>query len=135
MFFEKFGESIKSRDEHKADQWQFSMFTWDEQNPAAVSGLHNEGNATAYVMEESPGIPANIFQYANGAFTDVNTIKLWLALGNSDDPDSRFEQMTELWNELSRVAVDLVKTRDGVNRRLDFHDGVNTVGLPIDNTI
>lgn len=31
--------------------------------------------------------------------------------------------MTELWNELSRVAVDLVKTRDGVNRRLDFHGG------------
>ena len=58
VFFEKFGESIKSRDEHKADQWQFSMFTWDEQNPAAVSGLHNEGNATAYVMEESPGNPA-----------------------------------------------------------------------------
>jgi len=93
IFFEKFGESIKSRDENKADQWQFSMFTWDEQNPAAVSGLHNEGNATCYVMEESPGIPANIFQYANGAFTDINTIKLWLALGNSDDPDSRFEQM------------------------------------------
>lgn len=92
-FFEKFGESIKSRDEHKADQWQFSMFTWDEANPAAVSGLHNEGHATAYVMEESPGIPANIFQYANGAFTDTNTIKVWLALGNSDDPDSKFEKM------------------------------------------
>ncbi len=92
-FFEKFGESIKSRDEQKADQWQFSMFTWDEQNPAAVSGLHNEGNATAYVMEESPGIPATIFQYANGAFTDINTIKIWLALGNSDDPDSKFEKM------------------------------------------
>ena len=119
VFFEKFGESIKSRDEHKADQWQFSMFTWDEQNPAAVSGLHNDGNATAYVMEESPGIPANIFQYANGAFTDVNTIKLWLALGNSDDPDSRFEQMMNDpdWNPvridtrtLPHVSKDFIAT-------------------------
>ena len=118
-FFEKFGESIKSRDEKKADQWQFSMFTWDEQNPAAVSGLHNEGNATAYVMEESPGIPANIFQYANGAFTDINTIKVWLALGNSDDPDSKFEKMMNDpdWNPvridtrtLPHVSKDFIAT-------------------------
>ena len=34
LFFDKFGESIKSKDEKKADQWQFSMFTWDEANPA-----------------------------------------------------------------------------------------------------
>ena len=119
MFFEKFGESIKSRDAQKADQWQFSMFTWDEQNPAAVSGLHNEGNATCYVMEESPGIPANIFQYANGAFTDINTIKVWLALGNSDDPDSKFEQMMNDpdWNPvridtrtLPHVSKDFIAT-------------------------
>lgn len=119
LFFEKFGESIKSRDEHKADQWQFSMFTWDEQNPAAVSGLHNEGNATAYVMEESPGIPANIFQYANGAFTDINTVKVWLALGNSDDPDSKFEKMMNDpdWNPvridtrtLPHVSKDFIAT-------------------------
>ena len=100
LFFDKFGESIKSKDEKKADQWQFSMFTWDEANPAAVSGLHNEGNATIYVMEEAPGIPAVIFQYANGAFTDKNTRKVHLALGNSDDPDSKFEAMMsdEDWN-------------------------------------
>lgn len=119
VFFEKFGESIKSRDEKRADQWQFSLFTWDEQNPAAVSGLHNEGHATMYVMEESPGIPANIFQYANGAFTDVNTIKIHLALGNSDDPDSRFEQMMNDpdWNPvridtrtLPHVSKDFIAT-------------------------
>lgn len=119
VFFEKFGESIKSRDEKRADQWQFSLFTWDEQNPAAVSGLHNEGHATMYVMEESPGIPANIFQYANGAFTDVNTIKIHLVLGNSDDPDSRFEQMMNDpdWNPvridtrtLPHVSKDFIAT-------------------------
>lgn len=93
IFFEKFGESIKSRDEQLSDQWTTSLFTWDPNNPAAVSGLHNEGFAAAYVFEEAPGIPAQIYQYANGAFTDINTIKLWLVLGNSDDPDSKFEAL------------------------------------------
>lgn len=92
-FFEKFGESIKSKDQKFHDQWQFSLFTWDAANPAAVSGLHNEGHATMYVFEEAPGIPANIFQYAIGAFSDTNTIKFWLVFGNSDDPDSKFEQL------------------------------------------
>lgn len=93
LFFEKFGESIKSRDEQKHEQWQFSLFTWDEANPAAVSGLHNKGNAILYIFEEAPGIPANIFQYANGAFAVVDTLKVWLVFGNSDDPDSKFEKL------------------------------------------
>lgn len=93
LWFEKLGESIKSRDEHFKEQWRFDMFTWDEANPAAVSGLHNEGHAILYTFEEAPGIPANIFDYARGAFSDANTIKFWLVFGNSDDPDSKFEQL------------------------------------------
>lgn len=31
--------------------------------------------------------------------------------------------MTELWNELLRTGASLVKVKDGVNRRLDFHGG------------
>jgi len=93
IWFEKLGESIKSRDEEFKEQWRFDMFTWDEANPAAVSGLHNEGHAILYTFEEAPGIPANIFDYARGAFSDANTIKFWLVFGNSDDPDSKFEQL------------------------------------------
>lgn len=93
VFFEKFGESIKSKDSQYHDQWQYSLFTWDATNPAAVSGLHNQGHAILYTFEEAPGIPANIFQYANGAFAATNTIKFWLVFGNSDDPDSKFEQL------------------------------------------
>lgn len=101
-FFEKFGESIKSKDEKLHDQWQYSLFTWDESNPAAVSGLHNQGHAILYTFEEAPGIPAEIFKYANGAFAATNTIKFWLVFGNSDDPDSKFEQLMDDpgWNSL-----------------------------------
>jgi hypothetical protein len=101
VFFDKFGTSIKARNEQLADRWRIDTVTWQDESPTGISGLHNEGNAVAYVFEEAPGIPASIFKYATGAFSDKNTIKLFLAFGNSDDPESYFEQQcmsSPLWN-------------------------------------
>lgn len=99
-FFEKFGTSIKAKNEKLAETWRVDTFTWNEETPAAISGLHNKGRAVAYVFEEAPGIPANIWSYASGAFTETETIKIHMAFGNSDDPNSKFEQnMTSTqWN-------------------------------------
>ena len=98
-FFEKFGTSIKARNPKLAESWRIDTVTWSEQSPASISGLHNKGGAAMYVFEEAPGIPAVIWQYASGAFTETETIKIHLAFGNSDDPESKFEQnMTSpLW--------------------------------------
>jgi len=92
-YFEKLGTSIKAKDEKWGDQWRLDHFNWSEETPAAVSGLHNKGHAISYTFEEAPGIPGVIFKYASGAFTDVDTIKIWLVFGNSDDPNSYFEQL------------------------------------------
>lgn len=99
-FFEKFGTSIKARNEKLAESWRIDTVTWNEQNPASISGLHNKGGAAVYVFEEAPGIPAVIWQYAAGAFTETGTIKIHMAFGNSDDPESKFEQnmSSPLWN-------------------------------------
>ncbi len=99
-FFEKFGTSIKAKNEELAETWRLDAVTWNETSPASISGLHNKGRAIAYIFEEGPGIPAVIWQYANGAFTETETIKLFMAFGNSDDPESKFEQnMTSpLWH-------------------------------------
>lgn len=100
VFFEKFGTSIKARNKKLGEAWRIDTVTWSEESPTAISGLHNKGGAVCYCFEEAPGIPANIWQYASGAFTETGTIKIWLAFGNSDDPDSKFEQnMTSpQWN-------------------------------------
>lgn len=99
-FFEKFGTSIKARNLDLAESWRVDTVTWNETSPAGISGLHNKGKAIAYVFEEAPGIPAVIFNYASGAFTETETIKFFFAFGNSDDPESKFEQnMTSpLWH-------------------------------------
>lgn len=91
-FFEKLGESIKARDPERSETWRLDAVTWDENRPAAISGLHNAGRAIAYIFEEAPGIPAKIWDYASGSLTDINTVKIWMAFGNSDDPESKFEQ-------------------------------------------
>lgn len=99
-FFEKFGTSIKARNPKLAESWRVDTVTWSEQSPSAISGLHNKGGAAVYVFEEAPGIPAVIWQYASGAFTETETIKIHMAFGNSDDPESMFEQNmnSPLWS-------------------------------------
>lgn len=101
-FFEKFGTSIKARNETLAESWRVDTVTWNETSPAGISGLHNKGGAVAYVFEEAPGIPAIIWSYASGAFTETETLKIFMAFGNSDDPESKFEQNmnSPLWNSL-----------------------------------
>lgn len=108
-FFEKLGTSIKAKNEKEADTWRIDTVTWSEQNPTAISGLHNEGRAVMYLFEEAPGIPASIWKYASGAFTEKNTIKIWFAMGNSDDPESKFEQnmLSPDWRALRIDTRDL----------------------------
>lgn len=101
-YFEKLGQSIKAKDPKLGETWRLDAVTWNEATPSSISGLHNEGGAIAYIFEEAPGIPAIIWNYASGAMTDVDTIKIWLAFGNSDDPESKFEQNMQSPNWNSR---------------------------------
>lgn len=91
-FFELQGEQLIVKQEDLRPRWWAKTLTWDEHNPAGFSGFHNLGHALFQGFDEAAGIPSIIWQYANGGMTDVNTIKIWIAVGNSDDPDSQFEQ-------------------------------------------
>jgi len=129
-FFEKLGTSIKAKNPKLSETWRVDTITWNEQNPASISGLHNKGGAVALVFEEAPGIPAVIWNYASGAFTETGTIKLHLAFGNSDDPESKFEQNMEspLWRS-RRIDT---RTLKHVDPRL-IHDWLVEAGGNEDN--
>lgn len=120
VFFEKFGTSIKARDEKLSEVWRLDTVTWSEQSPASISGLHNKGGCVMYIFEEAPGIPAVIWDYTRGAFTETETIKVFLAFGNSDDPESKFEQnMTSpLWR------AKRIDTRDLKHVDKKFHEDI-----------
>lgn len=140
-YFEKLGTSIKAKDDEWGEQWRLDHFNWSEETPAAVSGLHNKGHAISYTFEEAPGIPAVIFKYASGAFTDVNTVKVWMVFGNSDDPNSYFESIMDDpgWNgrridtrSLDHVDQELVKEWLRLAGGNEDHDDfrVRVRGLP-----
>jgi len=99
VFFEKLGTSIKAKQYGLGETWRVDTVTWSEESPASMSGLHNKGGCVLYVFEEAPGIPAVIWNYVSGAFTETDTIKVFMAFGNSDDPESKFEQnmKSPLW--------------------------------------
>lgn len=120
MMFEKQGESIKSKDIKFGETWRADLFTWSEESPASISGLHNKGNAIFMWFEEAAGIPHIIWRYANGAMTDTNTIKIWFAMANSDDPESAFEQKMQdaSWRGLR------IDTRTLKHVSKDFVDGI-----------
>lgn len=92
---------------------------WSEESPASISGLHNKGNAI-FMWFIAAGIPHIIWRYANGAMTDTNTIKIWFAMANSDDPESAFEQKMQdaSWRGLR------IDTRTLKHVSKDFVDGI-----------
>lgn len=140
-FFDKFGTSIKAKAPGMSEVWRLDTVNWSEEKPASISGLHNKGGVAAYTFEEAAGIPADIWKYAQGAFTETNTIKIFMAFANSDDPESYFEQCMDnpLWNSrridtrtLSHIdqkfVSDLLQECGGNEDHDDFR--VRVRGLP-----
>ena len=62
--------------------WRADFIPWNEKNPEAVAGLHNQGLRIVIVWDEASQIPEIIWQTQSGALTDANTEILWLTRGN-----------------------------------------------------
>lgn len=65
--------------------------TWSENNTEAFAGLHNEGNLILLIFDEASSIPPKIWEVAEGATTDENTIIIWCVFGNPTRPIGRFK--------------------------------------------
>lgn len=90
--FDKQGTAIKSLNPDHAETLRVDQFTWSPDNPDAIAGLHNSGGVVLYGFEEAATIPAVIIQKAEGAFTDIDSIKILFMFANSRDPNSYFER-------------------------------------------
>lgn len=90
--FDKQGTAIKSLNPDHAETHRVDQFTWSADNPDAIAGLHNSGGVVLYGFEEAATIPAVIVQKAEGAFTDIDAIKIMFLFANSRDPNSYFER-------------------------------------------
>lgn len=72
--------------------WRIDFIPWNEKNPEAVAGLHNQGKRIVLVYDEASQIPPIIWETTEGALTDAETEILWLVRGNRTRSSGRFHE-------------------------------------------
>ena len=84
--------SIKARQQTKEMAWSMDFTPWSEHNTEAFAGLHNEGRIIVLMMDEASGIANKIWEVADGALTDENTVIIWIAFGNPTSNTGEFRE-------------------------------------------
>lgn len=84
--------SIKSRDPLHRDSWRMDFIPWSEHNTEAFAGLHNKDRIIVLLFDESSKIADPVWEVAEGALTDENTIIIWLVFGNPTRNTGRFRE-------------------------------------------
>lgn len=64
-----------------AQYWYIRGELWNEDNPDAFAGAHNN-NGEMYLFDEASGIPAPIWKVTEGVFTEPTPYKFWFAFSN-----------------------------------------------------
>ncbi len=84
--------SIKSRDPRHTDSWRLDFLTWSEHNTEAFAGLHNQGKIILLMFDEASAIHDKVWEVAEGALTDEDTVIIWIVFGNPTRNSGRFRE-------------------------------------------
>lgn len=84
--------SVKAKQATKETPWAMDFTPWSEHNTEAFAGLHNEGRIILLLMDEASGIASKIWEVADGALTDENTVIIWIAFGNPTSNTGEFRE-------------------------------------------
>jgi hypothetical protein len=70
--------------------WRIDAIPWSERNTEAFAGLHNHGKRILIIFDEASAIIDKIWEVTEGAMSDKDTEKLWIAFGNPTRTNGRF---------------------------------------------
>lgn len=91
-WFDVQATSIKSVDPDHADSWRQDFVPWSQHNTEAFAGLHNKGKIIVLQFDEASKIHDKVWEVAEGALTDEDTIIIWLVYGNPTQNSGRFRE-------------------------------------------
>lgn len=91
-WFDVQATSVKSRDKAHADQWRQDFIPWSQHNTEAFAGLHNKGKIIVLLFDEASKIHDKVWEVAEGALTDENTVIIWVVFGNPTRNSGRFRE-------------------------------------------
>lgn len=84
--------SIKSRDATRTESWRQDFIPWSEHNTEAFAGLHNKGKIIVLMFDEASKIADKVWEVAEGALTDEDTVIIWIVFGNPTRNTGRFRE-------------------------------------------
>lgn len=84
--------SIKSRDPTRSESWRQDFIPWSEHNTEAFAGLHNKGKIIILEFDEASKIHDKVWEVAEGALTDEDTVIIWIVYGNPTRNSGRFRE-------------------------------------------
>ncbi len=85
-------ESIKAKDPDHGHSWRQDFIPWSEHNTEAFAGLHNKGKIIVLLFDEASKIADKVWEVAEGALTDEDTIIIWIVFGNPTRNTGRFRE-------------------------------------------
>lgn len=80
------------RDPKHKDSWALNFVPWSEHNTEAFAGLHNKDRIIVLMFDEGSSIHDKVWEVAEGALTDQNTIIIWIVFGNPTRNSGRFRE-------------------------------------------
>ena len=91
-WFDVQATSIKARDPARSESWRQDFIPWSANNTEAFAGLHNEGRIIVLLFDEASKIHDKVWEVAEGALTDENTVIIWIVFGNPTQNSGRFRE-------------------------------------------
>lgn len=91
-WFKTTATSISSLDPKHTASWRADAVPWSDTNTEAFAGLHNEGKLILLIFDEASNISDKVWEVAEGALTDENTIIIWIVFGNPTRNTGRFRE-------------------------------------------
>lgn len=84
--------SVKARPKGHSETWRLDFIPWSAHNTEAFAGLHNKDKIILLLFDEASKIADKVWEVAEGALTDENTIIIWVVFGNPTRNSGRFRE-------------------------------------------
>lgn len=108
---------IFSNENGHRDTWRMDFVTWSEHNTEAFAGLHNKGKIILLLFDEASGIADKVWEVAEGALTDEDTIIIWVVFGNPTRNTGRFRECFRRFRNFWITKHIDSRTVEGTNKR------------------
>jgi len=116
-WFDVQATSIKSRDKTRSDSWRQDFIPWSEHNTEAFAGLHNEGRIIILEFDEASKIADKVWEVAEGALTDENTVIIFIVYGNPTRNSGRFRECFRRYRHRWKTFQIDSRTVPGTNKQ------------------